>query len=82
MLSPVGKHVVGGGSAAEARLSGPSDGAGDRGDPPALPGQEAAHPRRHRGQKTKAAELLKDFSHVFRSSLEERHRGCWSICVM
>lgn len=59
MFSPLGKHVVSGGAAAEARLSGPSDGAGDRGDPPALPGQEAAHPRCHRGQKTKAAELLR-----------------------
>lgn len=53
------KYMVGGGAAGEAHLSGPTDGAGDRGDPPALPGQEAAHPRRHRGQKTKAAELLR-----------------------
>lgn len=55
----LGKHVVGGGAADETRLSGPSDGAGDRGDPSALPGQETAHHGRHQGQKTTAAELLR-----------------------
>lgn len=50
--------MVGGGAASPSGLPGPSDGAGDRGDPPALPGQEEAHPGRHRGQKTLAAELL------------------------
>lgn len=74
MCSPLGKHVVGGGSAAEARLSGPSDGAGDRGDPPALPVQEAAHPRRHRGQKAKAAELLRS-SEGFLSRFSQQFGG-------
>lgn len=55
----VGEHVVGGRAAAPTRLSGPSDGAGDRGDPSALPGQATAHPRRHRGQEAPAAELLR-----------------------
>lgn len=55
----VGEHMVGGGSAAASGLSGPADGAGDRGDPSALPGQETAHPRRHRGQKAVAAERLR-----------------------
>lgn len=54
-----GEHVVRGGPASASGLPGPSDGAGDRGDPAALPGQEKAHPRRHRGQKTAAAELLR-----------------------
>lgn len=51
--------MVGGRAAAPTRLSGPPDGAGDRGDPSALPGQAAAHPRRHRGQEAPAAELLR-----------------------
>ena len=55
----VGELVVGGGAAAASGLPGPSDGAGDRGDPAALPDQEAAHPRRHRGQEAAAAELLR-----------------------
>lgn len=74
MFSLLGKHVVGGGSAGEACVSGPSDGAGDRGDPPALPGQEAAHPRRHRGQKTKAAELLRS-SEGFLSRFPQQFGG-------
>lgn len=49
----------GGGAARPSGLSGPPDGAGDRGDPPALRGQEEAHPGRHRGQKAEAAELLR-----------------------
>lgn len=53
-----GEFVVGGGAAPPSGLSGPSDGAGDRGDPSALPGQEEAHPGGHRGQKAAAAELL------------------------
>lgn len=40
-------YLDGGGAACAPGLSGSSDGAGDRGDPPALPGQEAAHPGRH-----------------------------------
>lgn len=54
-----GEHVDGGGAACPSGLSGPPDGAGDRGDPPALRGQEEAHPGRHRGQKAQAAELLR-----------------------
>lgn len=42
----------------EADCPGPHDGAGDRGDPPEVPVQAAAHPRRHRGQEAAAAELL------------------------
>lgn len=63
-----GEHVVGGGAASASGLSGPSDGAGDRGDPAALPGQEEAHPGRHRGQKTTAAELLRGTCRARRSS--------------
>lgn len=59
-VASAGEHVVGGGAAAQTGLSGPPDGAGDRGDPPAVPGQAAAHPGRHRGQKAPAAELLKE----------------------
>lgn len=54
-----GEYMVGGGAASPPGLSGPSDGAGDRGDPSALPGQEKAHPGRHRGQETAPAELLR-----------------------
>lgn len=51
--------VVGGGAAPPSGLSGPWDGAGDRGDPSALPGQEEAHPGGHWGQEAAAAELLR-----------------------
>lgn len=43
----LGEHMDSGGAPGETGFSGPSDGAGDRGDPPALPGQEAAHHGRH-----------------------------------
>lgn len=50
-----------GGAEVTAGLPGPPDGAGDQGDPPALPGQAPAHPGRHRGQEATPAELLRHF---------------------
>ena len=46
-----------GGTEEEAGISGPSDGAGDRGDSSALPDQAPAHLGCHRGQETAAEEL-------------------------
>ena len=50
-----------GGAEVTAGLPGPPDGAGNQGDPPALPGQAPAHPGRHRGQEATPAEPLRHF---------------------
>lgn len=90
----VGEFVVCGGAASASGLSGPSDGAGDRGDPSALPGQEETHPGRHRGQKTAAAELLRrncraPYSNIWMfpcshscwgSSWITGHSWMWKLC--
>ncbi len=72
----VGEFVVCGGAASASGLSGPSDGAGDRGDPSALPGQEETHPGRHWGQKTTAAELLRRNSRTPYSNIWRFYLKC------
>lgn len=57
-LSLPAEDVECGWAAEEAVGAGPHDGAGDRGDPPEVPVQAAAHPRCHWSQEAAAAELL------------------------